>query len=97
MRQIKTTIEFWKEGTLYIAHAPELDMLAQGKTMEEARRNLLEVIEIQVEEMQQLGSLEEFLKETGFSFQQDGLISERDRVGYDKVFLPFSALVEQTR
>lgn len=65
--------------------------------MEEARRNLLEVIEIQLEEMQQLGSLDEFLKETEFPLQQDVLISERDRVGFDKIFLPFSAVLEQTR
>ena len=59
MQQIKTTVEFWREGPLYIAYAPELDMVAQGKTMEEARRNLFEVIEIQLEEIQQLGYQEQ--------------------------------------
>jgi predicted RNase H-like HicB family nuclease len=57
MKNLKITIEFWQEGNLYIANCPELDMLAQGYSLDEARKNLYEVIEIQFEEMKELGTL----------------------------------------
>jgi len=56
MKNLKITIEFWKEDNLYIANCPELDMLAQGESLEKAKNNLYEVIEIQFEN----GALEEF-------------------------------------
>jgi len=66
MNNLKITIEFWREGNLYIANCPELDMLAQGSSLDEARENLFEVVEIQCEEMKELGTLDEFLKEMGW-------------------------------
>ena len=56
MKNLKITIEFWQEGNLYVANCPELDMLAQGYSLDEARKNLYEVIEIQFEEMKELGT-----------------------------------------
>ena len=50
MKNLKITIEFWREGELYIANCPELDILAQGYSLDEARKNLHEVIEIHFEE-----------------------------------------------
>ena len=74
---IKTTIELWKEGDLYVACSPELDMVAQGTTFEEARRNMAEVIEIQLEEMQRMGTLDEFLREAGFVVRDNTLAVRR--------------------
>ena len=59
MKNLKIAIEFWREGRLYIANSPELDILAQGESLEEARKNLFEVIEIQFEEMKKLGTLKD--------------------------------------
>jgi len=59
MKNLKITIEFWREGRLYIANSPELDILAQGESLEEARKNLFEVIELQFEEMRKLGTLKD--------------------------------------
>jgi predicted RNase H-like HicB family nuclease len=53
MKNLKITIEFWQEGNLYVANCPELDMLVQGYSLDEARKNLYEVIEIQYEEMKE--------------------------------------------
>ncbi len=44
-------IEIKKKGKWYIARVPEFDFITQGATIEEARKNLLEVIDIQLEEM----------------------------------------------
>lgn len=38
-----------KEGNLYVAHCPELDIASQGNSVEEARENLKEAIELFLE------------------------------------------------
>ena len=43
--KITLTIEVWKKEAWYVAKCPELDFVAQGKDAEEARANLLEVME----------------------------------------------------
>ena len=85
--RLKITIEFWREGNLYIARCPELDMVAQGSSQEGAKRNLFEVIQIQLEEMKELGTLEEFLKEAGFVCKDSILESEKEIIGFDKSFV----------
>ena len=80
MKNLKITIEFWREGNLYIANCPELDMLAQGSSLDEAKRNLFE-------EMKELGTLDEFLEEMGFSLQDDIIVSDREIIGFDKSFV----------
>ena len=61
--KVNMTVEVWQKGAWCIAKCPELDFVAQGKDAEEAKRNLLEVTEIQFEEMSELGTLEEYLQE----------------------------------
>jgi predicted RNase H-like HicB family nuclease len=56
----------WQEGNLYTAYCPELDLATCGHTVEEARRNLHEVIEIFLEETAEMGTLEELLAEAGY-------------------------------
>lgn len=55
--KLQLIIEVWKKGKWFLARAPELDFVSQGKTPEEARKNLLEVINIQFEEMKNMGTL----------------------------------------
>ena len=47
---------------MYVAYCPELDVVSCGKDIKEARKNLLEVIEIQLEETAKLGTLKAFLE-----------------------------------
>ena len=58
---LNVTIEIWHKGKWYVAKCPELDFISQGKTREEAKKNLLDVIQIQFEEMRQIGTLDEYL------------------------------------
>ncbi len=44
MRQLTAIIE--REGSLYVSHCPELDIASQGDTVEEARTNLIEALEL---------------------------------------------------
>jgi predicted RNase H-like HicB family nuclease len=43
------TAAIHKEGDLYVALCPELDIASQGKTIETARENLREAIELFLE------------------------------------------------
>jgi len=44
--KVKVTEEIWKEGDMYVSYCPELDMASCGKSVEEAKKNLKEVISI---------------------------------------------------
>ena len=44
MKNLVVTEEIWKEGNMYTAYCPELDVASCGRDIEEARNNLLEVI-----------------------------------------------------
>ena len=43
-RQLTAIIE--RDGDMYVALCPELDIASQGNTVEEARRNLIEALEL---------------------------------------------------
>lgn len=59
--KLNITIEVWQKKNWFVAKCPELDFISQGKTREEARKNLLEVIGIQFEEMVEMGTLDDYL------------------------------------
>jgi len=61
MKKMITTVEVWKEGGMFTAYCPELDVASCGHTPEEAKKNLGEVIAIQLEETAKLGTLKDFL------------------------------------
>ena len=82
--KLKMTIETWAKGSWYIAKCPELDFVSQGKTPEEAKRNLLEVIEIQFEEMNEMGTSHEYLQECGYRFESGNAIPMIEMVGFQK-------------
>ncbi len=65
--RLRATVELWQKGNWFLAKVPELDFIAQGKTMEEAKSNLNEVINIQFREMKEMGTLDEYLTECGFT------------------------------
>jgi len=63
--KLKATAELWQKGNWCIAKLPELDFVAQGKTIDEAKANLVEVAHIQFAEMKELGTLKEYLQDAG--------------------------------
>jgi predicted RNase H-like HicB family nuclease len=82
--ELKMTIETWAKGSWYIAKCPELDFVSQGESPEEAKRNLLEVVEIQFEEMNEMGTLDEYLQECGYKFENGNAIPMSEMVGFEK-------------
>jgi len=52
--QVANTLELsavvWREAAIYVALCPELDVASQGKSVEEALRNLKEALELYLED-----------------------------------------------
>jgi len=84
---LNITIELWQKGDWYIAKSPELDFVSQGKTREEAKKNLIEVINIQFEEMQEMGTLHEYLSECGFELKDDTIFPKNEMIGFERYSL----------
>ena len=85
MKKIIATVEIWKEGGMFTAYCPELDVASCGHTSEEAKKNLREVIEIQLEETAKLGTLNDFLAEAGYAVEDEVLKTEKKIVGFESV------------
>jgi predicted RNase H-like HicB family nuclease len=64
MKKLILTGEIWQEGNMYTSYCPELDVASCGHTIEEAKKNLLEVIDIFIEETLEIGTLREILAGT---------------------------------
>ena len=79
---------------MYIAYCPELDVVSCGKSIEEAGKNLLEVIEIQLEEAARLGTLKTFLEEAGYDLDtsQPTLQLDKQVVAFHQRIIPLGAL-----
>lgn len=64
--EINFTTQIWKEGKIYVSYCPELDVSSCGKTVGEAKKNLLEAVEGFLDEAKRMGTLREILRESGF-------------------------------
>ena len=64
---LSVKVEIFKEGDVYVALVPELNVSSFGKTVEEATVSIKEAVEAFIEECQEMGTLEEVLEEAGFS------------------------------
>jgi predicted RNase H-like HicB family nuclease len=47
---IQFNTEIWKEGKMYVAYAPQLDISSCGKTAAEAKKNIQEAVALFFEE-----------------------------------------------
>ena len=84
MRNIEVTGEIWQEGNMYTAYCHELDVASAGRSLNEARKNLVEALEIFFEETARKGTLRSILAEAGFPVEEDEqtqpLLSPRSRL-----------------
>ena len=82
--ELNLTIELWRKGKWYIAKSPELDFISQGDSPGNARKNLEEVIKIQFQEMDEMGTLEEYLAECGFEIKNDNIFPTNEIIGFER-------------
>ena len=75
MKDIEYTVQIWKEGNQFIAHAMPLDVMSSGGTPEEARRALDEAVHLFLVTAMDIGTLDEVLQEVGYEFKEGSWIS----------------------
>ncbi|MFA6413161.1 MAG: hypothetical protein WCW53_10735 [Syntrophales bacterium] len=81
--KIKVTEEIWKEGGMYVAYCPELDMASCAESIEGAKSNLKDVISINFEECKKMGTLDQLLQEAGFTEDHDNVMfARKELVGF---------------
>jgi len=62
-------VVYFEEGAVIIAHCVALDVSSCGNDLEEARRNIRDAVAGFIETCEEMGTLEEVLKESGFVYQ----------------------------
>ena len=65
--EISVRLEIFKEGDVYVALAPDINVSSFGETMEYAKNSFKEALEAFMEECREMGTLEEVLEESGFT------------------------------
>ena len=75
------------EGKLVFGQIPELDFIAQGRTVEEAKDNFFEIIKIQFTEMEEIGTLKDYLTEYGFEIKDGTIASLNAIIGFERLSL----------
>jgi predicted RNase H-like HicB family nuclease len=75
LKDIEYTVQIWKEGNQFVAHAMPLDIMSPGKTPEEARKALDEAVHLFLVTADDMGTLDEILQETGYELREGRWIS----------------------
>ncbi|MEE9390798.1 MAG: hypothetical protein V3U91_06105 [Candidatus Aminicenantaceae bacterium] len=89
-KRIIVSEQIWKESNMYTSYCPELDVASCGQTVDEARKNLKEALEIFVEETSKLGTLDEVLEEAGYdlSSRDQILVRRKELIEFETIELP---------
>ena len=82
--QLSITIEVIRKAKWYLARIPELDFVSQGRTAEEAKKNVLETLRIQFHEMRKTGALRDYLEEYGYELRRRQILPHAELVGFEK-------------
>ena len=83
---IKIIHEPEAKGSEYVAYSPEFDIASCGATVEEARENLREAIELVVESCAEEGTLDLLLEEAGFKPEKKGW--RMPQISFEPFFMP---------
>ena len=89
--KIQFTSQIFREGRMFVAHTPELDVTSCATTEAKAEKNLLEAVRLFLDEAEKKGSLDQILKEAGFVRRKQTLIGPRP-VTSRRVTVPLSTL-----
>jgi len=89
--RIEFTSQVFKDGRMYVAHTPELDISSCATTKAKAQKNLLEAVRLFLEEAAKKGSLPQILEEAGFVRRKHTLVGPRFLLS-QRVTLPLASL-----
>ena len=88
---IQFTSQVFKDGKMYVAYAPELDVSSCATTKAKAQKNLLEAVRLFLEEAEKKGSLKQILAEAGFVQRQEKMEGPKF-IATQRVTLPLSPI-----
>ena len=71
MPMISVEVRIFREGDVYVALCPELELSSFGEDIESAKESFKEALAAFLEECEALGTLEEVLEESGFMKAED--------------------------
>ena len=63
---VKLTVSFFREGSKFIAYSSALDISTCGNSFEEAKKNFEELVEVFVDELVKMDTVEDVLTECGW-------------------------------
>ncbi|MEK7523614.1 MAG: hypothetical protein AAB588_01155 [Patescibacteria group bacterium] len=64
--QVKLQVDLIKQGKVYIAYSPALDLSTTGKNAKQAQKRFAEMVDIFFEELIENNTLEEVLQDLGW-------------------------------
>lgn len=65
-QKVVLNVAFYKEGNKFIAYSPALNLSTCGDSMEQAKKRFEEMLQIFLEEVDKMGTLEDVLLECGW-------------------------------
>jgi hypothetical protein len=89
--KIEFTSQVFKEGKMYVAYTPELDLSSCATTQTKAQKNLIEAVRLFLEESEKKGSLSQILREAGFILRKRTLVGPRIVLS-QRITLPLSPM-----
>ena len=87
--QIRFTIQVLKEGRLYVAYSPELDLSSCGGSLAKAKQNLMEAVRLFLDEAGRMGTLDQVLAEAGY-IKRKHTLSGPQFITTQRVSMPLS-------
>ena len=67
--RIEYTLQIWKEGSQFVAHAMPIDVASAGKTPDHARAALDEAVQLFLVTAQEKGTLADVLEECSYQLR----------------------------
>ncbi len=64
--KIEYTVQLWREGSQFVAHAMPLDVMSVGATPQTARQALDEAVGLFLKTAADMGTLEQVLEDAGY-------------------------------
>ncbi len=65
---VEYTVQIWKEGAQFVAHAMPLDIMSCGESQEQASKALDEAVRLFLATADNMGTLDEILEESGYEY-----------------------------
>ncbi len=79
---LELTIQIWREGNQFVAHAMPLDVMSSGPSPEAARRAVDEAVLCFLRTAEASGTLEQILEECGYQ-RENGVWKSPAWVGFE--------------